>query len=61
MNYPDKESCLVYASDQEESIEEGVQKKYRFFNIENLARECAKQPNTITFLIDNACRNLPDN
>ena len=33
--------------------------QYRFINLENYARECATQPNTITFIIDNACRVFP--
>jgi|LauGreDrversion4_2_1035121.scaffolds.fasta_scaffold1030095_1 hypothetical protein len=33
--------------------------QYRFINLENYARECATKPNTITFIIDNACRVFP--
>jgi hypothetical protein len=48
INYPAKESCILIRSHED-----------RFINVEDYARKCANQPNTITIIIDNCCRVYP--
>jgi hypothetical protein len=54
ISFPSKESLLVIPLH-----DGGEQYLYRFLNVENLARECAKLPNTITIINFNSCRVLP--
>ncbi len=36
-----------------------IKAHFRFLNVEKFARECARQVNTITIIIYNACRTFP--
>lgn len=56
INYPAKESCIGVPST---SIDNQEEFNLRFINLENFARHCASQPNTITIIIDNSCRVYP--
>lgn len=57
INYPAKESCIAVPSRSDENPDIV---ELRFINIEDLARKCAAQKNTITIIIDNSCRVFPE-
>jgi hypothetical protein len=58
VNFPAKDSCIVYVSDVLQENEEQC-KIYKYINLEHLARNCATQKNVITVIINNACLSLP--
>jgi hypothetical protein len=58
ITYHSKESCIGVPSTSKENPD---QFDLRFINLEDFARHCASQPNTITIIIDNSCRVYPYN